>query len=392
MWLWIACTLSGGSGAPVGAQDPSRTDPLAEDSGDPTSVDTATPVEPEPFTVELLTGASCENPCTFSARMTGDVASLRYEADGWVLGEVPAASPELTYTFSQLGERDVRVVALDAAGAERAEDHSVVQVSAPPSEGGMGAWLWYVDGIGMSHAELADRLAGLGARRVYVKVADGAADCGAWPELCDATVPATYQAAGLEAWAWAYVYPGSASAQADALSTAARTGYDGYVLDIESEFDGASSTLETVLVAFAAARDAARADGTVGADWELRATTWGNPGDHGMRVDILDRYVDAHLPQTYVEVWGSSYMADAAWWVELGTCEYRSLGATKPIHHIVSTEYDEITAAQIDDFVRMSGPETSIWRVPGGGTSTRIWDDWAAVDWAPTSFDEPDCR
>lgn len=39
----------------------------------------------------------------------------------------------------------------------------------------------------------------------------------------------------------------------------------------------------------------------------------------------------------------------------------------------------------------MSGPETSIWRVPGGGTSTRIWDDWAQVDWAPTTFDEPDC-
>lgn len=386
MWLLLAChtTLLGTVDPPAVDEDPAPID-------SPAPEDTGTPTEPEVVSVELITASSCENPCTFSARFTGEVARLRYEADGWELGTVDATSPSLTYTFSQLGERDVRVVALDGDGAALAEDHALVEVREPPTTGGMGAWLWYIEGTGMSHAELAERLAELGARRVYVKVADGAADCGAWPELCDSTVPATYQAAGLEAWAWAYVYPGSASAQADALTTAARTGYDGYVLDIESEFDGASTSLETVLSAFASARDAARADGTVDAGWELRATTWGNPADHGMRVDILDRYVDAHLPQTYVEVWGSSYMADAAEWVEVGTCEYRALGATKPIHHIVSTEYDLITADQINDFVRASGPETSIWRVPGGGTSTRIWDDWALVDWNPTTFDEPDC-
>lgn len=375
------------------AQDPSATR-RGDAEGPDAAADSAStpPDDPTPSTTVLLVSAdACTNPCTFSATWIGDVGRLRYEADGWLLGEADGTNPELTYTFSQLGDREVRVVALDAEGAEIADDRRMITVAAPPVEGGLGVWLWYVEGVGMTHAELAARLADLGVARIYVKVADGSADCGTWPELCDSSVAATYRAAGVEPWAWAYVYPGSARSQADALTSAASAGYAGYVLDIEVEFDGASSTLTDVLSAFRDARDAAVAAGTVDGGWELRATTWGNPADHDMRVDILDLYVDAHMPQTYVEVWGASYMAAAADWVEAGTCEYRALGATKPVHHIVSSEYGDITSAQIDAFIRASGSETSIWRVPGGGTPTSIWGDWATVDWAPGAFDEADC-
>ena len=55
-----------------------------------------------------------------------------------------------------------------------------------------------------------------------------------------------------------------------------------------------------------------------------------------MRVDIIDQYVDAHLPQTYVEEWGAHYLADPARYVRRGTAEYRRQGAKKPIHHISS--------------------------------------------------------
>jgi hypothetical protein len=79
----------------------------------------------------------------------------------------------------------------------------------------------------------------------------------------------------------------------------------------------------------------------------------GQPQRHGMRVDIINRYVDAYMPQTYVEVWGSSYMANAAQWVNAGTQEYRDLGATKPIHPIVSDEQNVITATQINSFLRV---------------------------------------
>jgi len=395
--LLVACGLTYTGGTPTDAADTVS----SLDSARPTETDTDTAPgdtadsadsTAAPVTVTLVTGDSCPNPCTFSARYTGDVDRLRYEADGWELGTVDADEPSLTYTFTQTGDRDVRVVALDASGAELADDDTIVTVRAPEGpDDGLGVWLWYIEGVGMSHAALAERLASLGVKRIYVKVADGDADCDAWPELCDPSVPATYHAAGLEVWAWAYVYPGSTSAQSTGLTRAAQSGYDGYVLDIEVEFDGANSTLTAAAQAFDAARDAVVANGTVPAGWPLRDTTWGNPADHGMRVDILDTYMDAHMPQTYVEVWGDAYREDPARWVQAGTCEYRSLGATKPIHHVVSTEYGDMTPAQIDTFIQASGPETSIWRVPGGGTPTSIWDDWADVDWSPDTYDEPDC-
>jgi hypothetical protein len=395
MWLLLAgCfappeTAGDRSAAPVDTSEPADTDSRTDSGLGSDSGDSGAPAETAAVT--LLSGASCTNPCTFSASVVGDVAKLRYEADEWAIGEATPAQPEITYTFSEVGDRLLRVVALDEAGETLATDEAVVRVESAPAADALGVWLWYIEGTGMDHSELATRLAALGVARIYVKVADGDASCSAWPELCDASVPRIYAAAGIEAWAWAYVYPGSPSKQAEALTLAARAGYDGYVLDIETEFDGTVSSLEDAVSAFADARDAAVTAGTIPAGWELRATTWGNPGDHGMRVDIIDRYVDAHMPQTYVEAWGASYMADAAHWVQVGTCEYRELGATQPVHHIVSMEYGDITVRQVESFIAASGPETSVWRVPGGSTPASIWDDWAAIDWAPGVYDTPDC-
>lgn len=78
--------------------------------------------------VTLVAPDACDNPCTFSAEATGDVATLRYEADGWLLGEVPVDAPALTYTFSQLGDREVEVVGLDASGAVLSQDGHTVTV------------------------------------------------------------------------------------------------------------------------------------------------------------------------------------------------------------------------------------------------------------------------
>jgi len=342
-------------------------------------------------------GSTAENPVTFTVATTGEVASVEYVADGeWSLGSSTDSGRgfPVTYTFSTLGSRSIEAIATDGEGVEVASAMLEVVVSNPGADfDGMGAWLWYIEGTGYSHDELAARLVDLGFRRVLVKVADGEPSCSSWPELCDASVPATYQAAGLEAWAWSYNYPGDAASQAEALSRAAETGYDGYVLDIETEFDGASSSLESLVSAFAGARDDAVADGSASNSFVLAATTWGNPADHDMRVDIIDSYVDLHMPQTYVEAWGSSYMANAAYWVEVGTCEYRDLGATKPVRHVVSTETNEITAGEVAEFITASGPGSSAWRVPGEGTPMSIWSTWEAVDWGMTRFgDEPDCR
>ena len=101
------------------AQDPSATRrgdaevPAAAGDSASTPPDDSTPST----TVSLVSADACTNPCTFSATWIGNVGRLRYEADGWLLGEADGTNPELTYTFSQLGDREVRVVALDAEGA-----------------------------------------------------------------------------------------------------------------------------------------------------------------------------------------------------------------------------------------------------------------------------------
>ena len=234
----------------------------------------------------------------------------------------------------------------------------------PPGGHAHGMWLWYIEGTGMSHEQLARRLASSGYRRIYIKVADGGASCSSWTELCDQDLPQIYRNHGIEPWAWSYNYPHNVAAQADAIRIAEETGYAGYVLDIEVEFDRLTTELEELLSAFSQNHSP---------DFPMYVTTWGNPADHGMRVDIIDRYVDGHMPQTYLEVWGQPYMDRAAYWTEVGTCEYRSLGALKPIHHILSAEYDVIDVATIREVLRASGPETSIWRIPGEGTPLSIW-------------------
>ena len=270
------------------------------------------------------------------------------------------------------------------------------QMSQPPVgvvTNKLGAWLWYIDeqGVNRSHTQLADELAALGVKRIFIKIADGTQNCNLFVDVCSSTTAEIYKSRGIEPWAWAYNYPNNYSTQADALYYAAQYGYVGFVSDVEVEFNNTSTALHNLFQAFTDARTDAQNDGHADSSFAIGATTWGNPLDQGMDVGIIDQYVDFHMPQTYVEVWGSSYMADPAYWIEVGNCEYRQLGAQKPIWHIVSTEYDQITPAQIEAFIAAAGPNTSVWRVPGGSVPQAVWNDWGNVDWERTSFTPGNC-
>ena len=107
----------------------------------------------------------------------------------------------------------------------------------PQSENEFGVWLWYIEGTGHTHDSLAQELAANNIYNIFVKVADGGFDCGSWPELCDTSIPETYASYGIQAWAWSYNYPDNVEDQAHALQIAYETGYSGYVMDIEIEFD-----------------------------------------------------------------------------------------------------------------------------------------------------------
>jgi hypothetical protein len=272
----------------------------------------------------------------------------------------------------------------------------VKQTGTPPPVAGnkYGAWLFYADGLGKTHTQIADQLKAQGVKRIYIKIADGTSACSLFPDACLKATTDIYRARGIEPWAWAYQRPNNATAQADALYQAAKYGYVGFVSDVEVEFDGQSATLEALFQALQAARDRAKTAGFItgaASSFPIGATSWGNPQYHGMRVDLIDKYVDFHMPQVYLEVWGSAYMADPKKWIEATNCEYRNLGAVKPLWNIVSTENDVITGAQLETFMKVAGPNASIWRIPGGGTPTSIWSDWAGVDWNRNTFTEAAC-
>lgn len=256
----------------------------------------------------------------------------------------------------------------------------------------LGAWLWYIEITDLAnHTRLADSLHRIGVGRIYVKVADGKPNTTTWPELADTSLVKTYKNRGIEVWAWSYNYPGNEAQQAVALRMAAATGYQGYVVDVESEFDNKATQLTALFAAFRAQRDTVRMQKP---DFALYCSTWGNPMDHNFAVGSIDTHVDAFMPQTYVEEWGQTYMDNAAYWVRYGTDEYRSLGTTKPIHHTISVVRGKIKAAQVDEFIEASGPETSVYVVPGQNTTPGLWaSTWTRINWkrdfCPTGVSNP---
>jgi len=127
----------------------------------------------------------------------------------------------------------------------------------------LGVWLWHIETTGFTHEVLAKNLATLGVKRVYAKVADGGIDSVRWPELTDVSLVKAYKDQGLEVWAWSYNYDSNKERQAAALYRAAQTGYDGYVVDVEMEFDGKTEPLRLLFEAFDEARIAVLEDGIV---------------------------------------------------------------------------------------------------------------------------------
>jgi hypothetical protein len=388
--------------------DPHREQQEGVDDADP-----GDSVAPQASLSFLTPGSEAANPVTFTVQVTGPITRVAYSAENqWPLGESSDAANHfpVTYSFNYLGPRQVWAHGFDAAGTELAQASLDVVVKAAPvtGENQLGAWLWKIEYAEMTHEELADALAQIGVKRIYIKVCDGSAfytdgslKCDKWPELCTAVTPDIYHQRGIQAWAWSYNYPGTvvyAGNQAEALYRAAKLGYDGYVLDLEAEFDdGEAAPLEMLLQAFHDARLQAREEGLIDQDWPLYETTYGWMKYHSIRLDVMDPYVDGHMPQAYIEYW-STWFDQPAQAAQAFACEYRSLGAAKPIHSIVSFEHGDnalgyMTAAKLNAFFQAAGPEASLWRIPGYGVSMSFWDTWESVDWNQGDFSPaPQCE
>jgi hypothetical protein len=256
-----------------------------------------------------------------------------------------------------------------------------VKVYHAPGNNKLGAWLWYLHQTGYdSHEQLAFRMSNLGVKRMFIKVADGS-KLDRWPELDNCDIPKLYAKHNIEAWAWSYNYPGNEKVQAEALRRAIRAGYTGFVVDIEKEFDGRPEAAEALFKEFYSVLHTSKAEGYTTDSFKLFCTTWGNPIQHNTPIKAIDPYVDAYMPQTYLETWGEEYKENPEYWLTAGNNEYKLSGATKPLHHIIATEQNNISSKIVNTFIRAAGAHTSIWRIPGGGVSTKVWQTWQDIDW-----------
>jgi hypothetical protein len=323
-------------------------------------------------------------PISFSGNTTGSIQNVVVSVDGYQIANVSVTNGQynFTYTFNSPGNnRNVLVKAFDN-GLDVAQASSTITINSNGgiTENGLGIWLWYLDVTSFSsHTQLANELSSMGVKKIYIKVADGAYDPSTWPEVNDVSLVNTYKNAGLDVIAWSYNRPGNERAQADALYYAAKTGYESFILDVEVEYNGKTTELHTLFQEFEQARLDAINDGYADNNFKIGCTTWGNPETQGMHVEIIDQYVDYHMPQTYTEIW--DVLNYQEYYINKATQEYRDMGCSKPIYHICAAEIGKITAAQINEYISIAGPNTSIWSVPKANMHSTIWPVIKNVTW-----------
>lgn len=249
-------------------------------------------------------------------------------------------------------------------------------------ESHLGIWVWYLPDTSYSTPDkFADYMVGKSIKRVYIKVNDELGNSWFTPYLSKTTTD-SFKKRNLEVWAWGYNYPSafkngsgntvytSIENQAKYVYTAAKNGYQGYVLDAETEFNQKPSDLLLLCKRAYEYKQQAIREGYASSSFKIYIAPMGNPKDHvylSNNIININQYVDGYMPQTYLEVWGSSYMSYPETWVAQGTKDFKALGATKPIHHILSDEYGKITSDQINKAFKVSGNESSLWRFPNAG-------------------------
>lgn len=228
-----------------------------------------------------------------------------------------------------------------------------------------GIWLWFIEDTPFnSHEELALFLSNLGIKRIYIKVGEGKYNPDKWPEIVYNIIPNTYLKYGIEPWAWSYNYPGNEKEQAKNLYFAAKIGYKGYVIDIEDEFENRKNETEKIFKEFLNTKQELLKKNIIDNNFKFYCTTFSNPKEKNIFINIIEKYVDGFMSQTYFEEWGENYFKDYKLWIDEINKEYLNLGCTKPVFHIISILKGKIPINILNDIISYAGKETSIWRIP----------------------------
>lgn len=346
-------------------------------------------------------GSYVENPVTFSVAVAGPVYRVEYwqedesNNDIALLGQSAdsASGFAIEYEFATLGEIKVEARGFDAAGAQVVDARVRFRVTDLNRGNHLGVWSEGLSGTGLdSHAELAERLATHGIKRLYLKVAEGSADCDLWPDNCDPEVPAAYHAEGVEVWAYGVARPSDPEIQALALTLAADVGYDGYVIHLGADWSGQTDGLTYLLQAFRMEYDESIEADRVPDAWPLWVSVPGDAPSTDFALDTLSTYVTGYLPRVYGAEGGVDVTTDPQGAIEAVRCAFRDAGVTLPMHVVGDSTSGELSAAESDTFLTTAGEEGSLWKVPDETDRANVWATWSEVDWARVSFPGTACN
>lgn len=389
-FLFLLPLLACGDGFRAGKDGPAL-DSGADDTGDPDDTGDA-----EPSIVFTSPGEYAENPVDFAVAVGGPIVRVEYWLEDDATGDETllvqsadaAAGFASRYSFDVLGSFKVEARGFDVANGQVADARVRFRLTDLNRENDLGVWLEGLGGTGYdTHADLAARLAPLGVKRVFLKVADGSADCEVWPDNCDPDVPAAWHAAGIQVWAWSVVRPRDADIQALALTLAADTGYDGYVVHLAPEWADQTAGFDAVFQAFKRELDESITADRVPDAWELRASIPADAAEAGWDLAALDGWVTAVHPRLEE----AEAAADPAGAVEAARCALRDGGLTVPLHPMVDTTGGSLGAAGLDALFAAAGREGSAWKVPAADDLGGTWATWEAADWNVAAFATPDC-
>ncbi len=353
-----------------------------------TTEETDTRVD-EPASITFTSpGDEASGAVTLSVAVTGPVARVGYFLDALPLVESTDASTgySAAWTPEDLGYTTLNARAYDAEGVEIASDSTRTRVIDVDPDNYLGVWLEDNEIAGYTHAEIAQRLASLGVKRVYIQTAGAGSGCETYPAACDDTVPEAYHSRGIQAFAFAVPPPGPNNSLMTNVTYVSDSDYDGYVILLADSWAGQNSSLATMAEGFRATVDENIAIGRAPSNFGLFIAAGPTPSALDIRLEIADPFVDGFMPLLLVEQLGADAVADPGGTLSTAVCEYASLGLTRPVYPILGTETGEVTPLGVNNFFQVGGEQSSIWRIPDAGDVNDIWDTWGKVDWTDTTL------
>ena len=195
-------------------------------------------------------------------------------------------------------------------------------------------FLWQVPAVaGGKPAEIADWLKNAGYEGVIVKVADGPwaykPPVIGWSENLSAPLVSALRARGLAVLGYGFLYGANATGEADiAITQVNRYGLDGYVFDVEGQFDGRSNAEANAYAVMSRFRKSCTATPAAFCSWALWRSPRSGATWHPLPVaKAFMQFCDTAMPMVY---WGGETAADALYWLTNSLAQWRQF-TDKPI-------------------------------------------------------------